>query len=318
MHKDQHRANKKRKLCLNRFRKAILKAKRDPKNEKLQQLRKEAEQKWKEQVKIYRQVRKRCEYRRQVEQMESIKKDHSKSWDFIHACTEVKQPSVSSSMQLKCKKTGKILAKNEMADYKADYTFDRAHLVSDEDIEKHAGYIPLPNIPGPRDTEKEVYVNQIPVKELFNLPEKFKSLACGPDTISMYHIKQFGDTLTDALQFALDKPLDKFHNIEKNLSRFIKKQGVKSSTIDAKDVRPICEANILSKYGPIKAFINQLKADILPKLNKNQYSLPGRGTPAAIFDLFDSINCHASLRLPLTLSATTPLSAILALIQGQK
>lgn len=61
MHKDQHRANKKRKLCLNRFRKAILKAKRDPKNEKLQQLRKEAEQKWKEQVKIYRQVRKRCE-----------------------------------------------------------------------------------------------------------------------------------------------------------------------------------------------------------------------------------------------------------------
>ena len=95
---------------------------------------------------------------------------------------------------------------------------------------------------------------------------------------------------------------DKFHDISRNFSRLIEKGNSKGSNITEKMVRPICEANILSKYGPIKAFVDELRDIMLPKLNNNQYSLPGYGTPMAIFDLFDNINHIASQKKPMLIA----------------
>ena len=60
-----------------------------------------------------------------------------------------------------------------------------------------------------------------------------------------------------------------------------------------KNMLPIVEANILSKYGPIKLFANELKDRPIPQMNNNQYSFPGKGCPSAIHTILDDANAKA-------------------------
>jgi hypothetical protein len=58
-------------------------------------------------------------------------------------------------------------------------------------------------------------------------------------------------------------------------------------------MRPIVEANILSKYGPIKLFVDELRSRMIPQMNSNQFSFPGKGTPLAIHNILDEANSKA-------------------------
>ena len=215
---------------------------------------------------------------------------------YINSFKQVSKKSFEGSLQIDGK------SGSDLVEHMAKYTHRRALLVSDKEIEDHAEYIPYPKGTYDAYDNGDFIFNHIPVKELyFRKIKHANSLACGHDTISFKHISDLWEVLEPPLQFMMNKPLDGFYNIETNITKYIPKGTLPKdkSKWNEKITRPICEANILSKYGPIRAFIDSVADEMIPKLNKNQYSLKGRGTLAAVFDLLDNAHENATLRLPM-------------------
>lgn len=297
----EFRVAKNRRLArLNDLRKATAQLKRNPTSEFYQRKRMLKLEKFKYETKRYRTIIRKEKNIKNREESSEIKKDPNKIWKFVHSNDPIESNNDSSKMVIDGHE------KEDMANHMNEFLFERAHLVDDMLISEFAEYIPLANFdycePKPVD---EIIVNEIPVRELY-FPKGCKpSLACGPDTISHKHIFDLFDVLEKPLQFAMDKPLDGFNNIFKNYTRLIKKNNISTKSdgkLGPKDVRPICEANILTKYGPIRAFINRLRKLILPFISQTQYSLPGKGCPTAIFDLLDDVNYCASLKKAMLLA----------------
>ena len=253
-----------------------------------------AKVKYKSEWKRFKKELKKFRRERDKEEIDHVQKYPKNVWEFINKCKNIKKPSVASKIKIKG------LAKSELAEHMRKYFHDRALLVSDSEIEKHRDYIPISSVPQDNIPDNSNLIfNSIPAKELYFPEGKKASLACGPDTISLRHIQTLWPAIGEYIQFALDKPMNGFWNISEHFLRTILKCDDNKKEYTEKDLRPICEANSLSKYGPIKAFINSVKADIVPKLNKNQYSLPGKGGPLAIYDMFNNINYLVSLKKPM-------------------
>ena len=83
-----------------------------------------------------------------------------------------------------------------------------------------------------------------------------------------------------------------------NYNRLISKDHSNSKAITEKSLRPIAELNVLSKYGPIKIFFDQLREKLIPHMNKNQYSFPGKGCQVAIVTILDQLNSLATQGIP--------------------
>ena len=71
-----------------------------------------------------------------------------------------------------------------------------------------------------------------------------------------------------------------------------KEKIVPGKNLTKKQLRPIGEADAISKYGPIKIFMSQLREKLIPILNKNQYAFPEKGCPQANIHLLDTVNSH--------------------------
>ena len=227
---------------------------------------------------------------------QNILNDPNNIHDYINSFKKIGEKSCSEQLCIKG------LTGTPLTEHMAKYTKMRALLVTDQEIAAHTDYIPLPSGNFANYDDGNFIFNKIPVKDYyFRKKNKRPSLACGPDRISHKHIYDLWDALEQPLQLTFNKPLDGFHNIERNYTRYILKGPLPRDEKDRNEkiTRPICEANILSKYGPIQAFVDSLVDELLPKLNKNQYSLKGRGTPLAVFDLLDEINAAASLNKPM-------------------
>ena len=175
----------------------------------------------------------------------------------------------------------------ELANHLSDFIYKRANLVPDSLVAEHAHAIPLPSkemiqrnqlMPNskPKDLPNEVM-------NWYN-PKKGKpSLACGPDGISQSHILELMPTIGIIIKDAMMLETDQFVNIEKNYTRLIAKGTCKyGDKLDEKSVRPIVEANILQKYGPVKKFVNEFENFFLPRMNHNQFAFPGKGTLLAM------------------------------------
>ena len=196
----------------------------------------------------------------------------------------------------------------ELANYMAEYIRQRAQLVPPGEVIKHSEYIPLPRAIQdviPRNTETCSSVESIididdnmeyDVEDLFK-SKKRANLSCGPDTISHRHIVDLMPVLKPVLQKAIDKPLTKFPDIRRNFNRLISKETVSvNKPLTVKSQRPIAELDILPKYGCIKVFVDQLRRALLPKLGKNQYSFPGKGSPMAIVAILDSFSMQQKMK----------------------
>jgi hypothetical protein len=218
--------------------------------------------------------------------------DNSKHiWDFINKCNSRKTgKAVPDILEIKG------FTKTGLANFMAGYLFDRANLVPVEEVRKYQHMIPYPqNIP---DVVIDIDDNiKYDVEQLYNRGKK-PSLACGPDTISHRHICDMMPELKRVLQLAIDKPIDRFHNIDTNFNRLISKERTNGIALTEKSQRPIAELNILSKYGPIQIMADQLRNQLIPFLNNNQYSFPGKGCPVAIVTVLDELNFHVSQMRP--------------------
>ena len=175
----------------------------------------------------------------------------------------------------------------ELANHMAQFFYDRAHLVSDEEALACVSHVPEPAasplaIIDIDDTEKYT------VKELFQDKSK-PSLAAGPDTVSHRHIIDLMPSIETSLQASIDKPLVKFTDIRKSYTRLLEKEKTtRNSVLTEKSQRPISELNVLPKYGSIKIFIDQLRQELLKLLKDNQYAFPGKGGPMAIVETLDN------------------------------
>ena len=215
--------------------------------------------------------------------------DPHKIWEFSKACDKQTKAS-NEPLKLKGKEG------TDLANHMKDYMHKRAHLVDEHTIAQHAQYIPYPS--------KQISLDDIPRKEydpykLYFPPGKKPSLACGPDTISHRHIFDLFSVLKPRLKIILNKPIDKFYNIEKNYTRLIPKPGKPQVGKEEKLFRPIVEANILSKRGPLNIFGGELKTTLIPAINNNQFSFPKMGATMAVAELFDRLNLLASQKKPM-------------------
>ena len=173
----------------------------------------------------------------------------------------------------------------------ANFFNKRAHLVSDEDAEKHAEFVPYPTHVDPSQVDIDDDFDY-DVEDLFNGKKK-PSLAAGPDTVSHRHIVDLLPALRNALQTAIDKPLMEFQDITRNYIRLLDKNGSPhGKPFTEKSQRPISELNILPKYGSIKIFIDQLRNGMLNRLKQNQFAFPGKGGPMAIVTTLDTAICN--------------------------
>ena len=211
-------------------------------------------------------------------------------WDFIKKFQYDKHVDTSKSVIEIDGKQGTDLA-NKMA----SYLESRACLVPREDVEKHSAFIPYPTVV-PKDTlcmDNEITYN---VEELF-LTKKKANLSCGPDTISLKHVKYLIPVIGPIVQSAIDKPLNSFVDIRHNYNRLISKEASSiNKPLTVKSQRPISELDTLPKYACIKIFIDQLKRLLIPFMKKNQYSFPGKGSPMAIVKILDTFSVHAKLK----------------------
>ena len=181
----------------------------------------------------------------------------------------------------------------ELANHMAKFFLERAFLVSDESAAEHADSIPFPTGTWPDVIDLDDS-KKYDVKELFK-PKKKPSLAAGPDTISHRHIVDLMPAIEDSLQAAVDKPLDRFQNINSNYIRLLNKETVTHKTIfTEKSQRPISELNVLPKYGSVKVFIDQLRDGVIRRLSENQFAFPGKGGPLATAKILDFASFHAS------------------------
>ena len=180
----------------------------------------------------------------------------------------------------------------DMVNHMSDYIYKRARLVPEVNVQEHADWIPMPNIDP--NCFKSLKPKAYKAIELYK-PKKFASLACGPDTISHRHIWDLKDSIMDTLQMIIDKPIDDFHNINISYARLISKtKCVKGQKLNEKSQRPIVEVNILSKYGPIRIFIDQLQDVLELQIGKNQYAFPGRGAVFGIVSMLDKVISEAA------------------------
>ena len=185
----------------------------------------------------------------------------------------------------------------------ADYIYNRARLVPVDLSANFAEKIPIPSTRPAEiiDIDESTPVN---IKKCYRVPDPDHkratkpSLACGPDTISLRHITDLMPSIEPILQMAFNKPFDKFHNISSNFNRLISKENPPPTTMNEKSLRPIAELNILPKYGPIQVYMNQLRDKLIPHLNDNQYSFPGKGGPLAIVVTLDDLNLQVSTGRP--------------------
>ena len=223
----------------------------------------------------------------------SIRKKLSGSkhiWEFINQSKLAKKPNLCPDSLVIAGKS-----KTDLANHLAQFLDARANLVPDEIAHAASGHIPLPtNVPiEPVEIDN---LAEYTVKELYEHKKK-PSLACGPDTISHRHIVDLLPQLSRVLQIAINKPIDKFPNISENFNRLILKVFSLKNLVE-KSLRPIAELNILSKYGPIKIYFDQLRDKLIPYLNKNQFSFPGKGSQLAIVTVLDELNRLAVEGLP--------------------
>lgn len=291
-------AKNRRMARLNELRKAALMRQRNPTSDYFLRKLMAKQRKFREENKRYRAVfRKELGIKNQEEE-EEVKNDPNAIWKYINSCDPIEKNNASSKMVIDGKE------QIEAADHMNEYLYKRAHLVHDDVVEEYKEHIPIAEFdycePAPIE---EVFLNEKPVRELYFPPGTVPSLACGPDTISHKHIYDLFDVLEGPLQYAMDKPVDNFHNVQLNYSRLIKKDpSSKKANLTEKDVRPIGETNILTKYGPVRAFIDRLRKLVLPNISPTQYSMPGKGCPVAIFDLLDDVNYFACLKKPMLLA----------------
>ena len=184
--------------------------------------------------------------------------------------------------------------KHMLAEHMAIFLYKRAHLVSDSEALSQHDCVPFPNF----SVREEISLDEKSTYDIYDLlkTRSKPSLACGPDSISHRHIMDLMPALEKPLQAMVNKPLDKFVNLSLNFSRLISKTGSTKGTQEFNDkcLRPIVEANILPKYTSIKIFIDQIKSKMIPFLNENQYSFPGKGTPVALTKILDKLNMLAN------------------------
>ena len=106
--------------------------------------------------------------------------------------------------------------------------------------------------------------------------------------------------IKDVLQKIMDKPLTALPNIQNNFNRLIGKEKFSAnSKLTEKSFRPIAELDILAKYGPIKILMDQFRDQMIPKLNTNQFSFPGKGSPQALSSALDIISLKLSKKMKL-------------------
>ena len=180
----------------------------------------------------------------------------------------------------------------DLANHMAKFFHQRAKLVSDEEAEKHIHNVPFPkeNIGVTIDIDD---TKKYDAEELFK-GKKSPSLAAGPDTISHRHLQDLMPVLKPVLQKAIDKPLNKFQNIEHNYLRLLGKDKKPGAVFTEKSQRPISELDIIPKYGAIKIFIDQLRKQLVKLMNDNQFAFPGKGGPMAIVTALDFFAAEAA------------------------
>ena len=214
------------------------------------------------------------------------------AWDIIKRCFPEKRPPLPTTpLEIRGKQG------DELADHMANYFYNRARLVSDEDIAKHSDYVPLPqtdfNGLPPIDFDPVV---DLDVAKLFDRKSR-PTLATGPDTLSHRHVMDLMPVLQAPLKMALEKPFDKLPDVTRNFNRLISKEKNPKLPLDEKTQRPIGELDILPKYGPINIFMGQFRDKMMTRLKSNQYALPGRGGPMAVFVTLDDVAVQCALGL---------------------
>ena len=181
----------------------------------------------------------------------------------------------------------------DLANKMASYLLKRARLVPTGEVEKNSAFIPYPKIVPEMELDIDDTIHY-DVEALFETKKK-ANLSCGPDTISLKHIKDLMPVLKPILQKAVNKPLTGFVDIKNNFNRLISKMA---SSIDkpltVKSQRPLAELDALPKYACIKVFVDQLKRLLIPFMKDNQYSFPGKGSPMAIVKILDTFALHAA------------------------
>ena len=182
----------------------------------------------------------------------------------------------------------------DLANHMAKFFFDRAHLVSDEEADVCKNFIPFPKT----NWEHEIDIDDsilYDVKKLFKT-KKPPSLAAGPDTISHRHIIDLMPVLEKPLQAAINKPLEAFSDITTSHTRLLSKEkNPEKGALTEKSQRPISELNVLPKYGSVKVFIDQLRNQIINRMENNQFAFPGKGGPLATVQILDKANMYAKL-----------------------
>ena len=188
----------------------------------------------------------------------------------------------------------------DLANHMANFIAGRAKLVSTTQVSEHSEFIPYPtdkiiNIEGhDRENSSDVGEKVKTVHTLFK-PKKKANLAAGPDTISHRHILDLMPAIEPVLTAAIEKPINKFPDISRNFNRLISKEAVTiNKKLTEKSQRPIAELDLIPKYSSIRLFIDDLKKELIPKMNNNQFSFPGKGTPMAIVKILDTFAMHAA------------------------
>ena len=141
------------------------------------------------------QVRKETrEYRRG--KLEAQVEGGCNPWEIIKRCFPDKRPALPSEpLEIKGK-TGV-----DLADHMAEYFYKRAKLMSDEDIEEHYVYVPLPKSDFSELPPIEFDpVGDLDIPKMFNRKSK-PTLATGPDTLSHRHVMDLMPVLEAAVPY---------------------------------------------------------------------------------------------------------------------
>ena len=283
----KHKQNR----VLNALRKITKKLRKNPEDFFLKKDLVEVQEKIRKIRKIVQRIKRNDKSLFENTQLNDVVKNNDKLWDFINKNKD-KQEINQNDLNLNIDgKTG-----NEMAEHMANYLYDRAHLVENSEITQNSQYIPYK--PGPQNLFEFPSFKYYQVEKLYN-PKTYASLACGPDTISQKHILDLSPAIFENLQKIINKPVNGFHNIKKNYTRLISKEVNKDGeNLSEKSQRPIVEANILAKYGPIRIFIDYLQDIMIPQMNDNQFAFAGKGTNLAMTNMLDDINIAANSGKP--------------------
>ena len=218
-----------------------------------------------------------------------ILQNPQKAWSAINILKNKKSSSAE-------KKTLEIKGKTgtELADHMANYLHGRTYLVSDDEISSHADFIPFPE--NNADFTKSDYKPE-QAKELFKKRAGKPSLNCGPDGISHRHVMDLFPAIEKVLDHISCQPIDQFPNMCLSYNRLISKEsGPANKKLTEKSQRPIAQLDILPKYGMVKPYINELKGELIPRFQDNQFAMPGKGAPMANVKVFDELCVQIKLK----------------------